>query len=73
MQSQNHSAGNGARPIETLNLPPPLVSRLIAAGFQRVSDFAGLNPTDIQTESGVSQVQKINKDFFCFLFFFFFS
>jgi hypothetical protein len=63
MFAQVHSSsGAGARPIETLNLPPPLVTRLVAAGFQRVADFAGLNPTDIMTEAGVTQVGEREKE-----------
>jgi RAD51-like protein 2 len=52
-------AGGGARPLETLNLPPPLLARLLGAGFQRVGDFAGLSPTELMNEAGVTQQEAV--------------
>ncbi len=57
--SQVRSTPGGSRPLETYNLPPPLLARLLGAGFQRAGDFTGLSPTDIMSEASVSQQEAV--------------
>lgn len=50
----------GSRNLETYNIPPALLSKLLGAGFQRAEDFAELQPSDIVREAGLSLQEAVH-------------
>ena len=50
----------GSRNLESFNIPPSLLSRLLGAGFQREDDFAELKPSDLVNEAGLSLQEAVH-------------
>lgn len=41
------------RPLETFNIPPAILGKLLGAGFQRVGDVLNLQPSELADEAGL--------------------
>lgn len=46
--------GHGSRPLDSFNIPPAILSRLLGAGFHKVGDLSELQPTELALEAGLT-------------------
>lgn len=53
-------ARGGGRPLDTFNIPPSILSKLVSAGFQRASDLSDLQPSDIASEAGITVQEALS-------------